>query len=426
MGCRVAELIVSGGRRLSGSLSVPGAKNSILPIMAACFLTDGECILHNSPVLSDVAVSAWITERLGGRVLREGSTLRVNASGAQGTHIPPGAMGKMRSSILFLGVLLAKLGNASLCAPGGCNLGPRPIDLHLQALTQMGACFSYEGNRLSASSPGGLHGAELHLPFPSVGATENILLAACTARGETLLTGAAQEPEIADLAHFLNACGARIRINGDRISVVPVKRLHGAEYTVMPDRIAGATYLCAAAATGGTVRLRNTEIEPLRPVLNVLERGGCTVLTRGREVLLRAPERLNGGGTVITAPYPGFPTDVQALTMAAFAGGRGNTVFSETVFPERFRHVPEMVRMGARIRVNGTRAEVCGARLHGADVRATDLRGGAALVVAALAAEDWVRICEFSHIERGYEDLPRDLAALGAELEWEEKTENPA
>ena len=428
----MSEFIIRGGRRLRGALTVHGAKNGVLPILAASYLTDGSCTLRNCPDLSDVRLCGAILRGLGARVQRCGGALLVDAAGACGSCIPAAEMREMRSSIVFLGALLAKVGRATLCAPGGCDLGPRPIDLHLYAMTQLGAEIQCADGVLYCTAPGGLRGAEIRLPFPSVGATENALIASVTARGETRIFGAAREPEIDDLARFLNRCGARVSgIGTDTLEIAGVRRLHGASHTVLPDRIEAATYLTAAAMTGGDVLLRRMNPAHLRPVLDCLQDAGCDVRVSAHAVRLRAPQRLTSFPPVRTAPYPGFPTDAQALLMAAAAAARGTSTFEETVFSDRFRHVPALRRMGADIRTDGAHAAVYGVpQLHGAAVQATDLRGGAAMILAGLAADGVTTVADDGHIDRGYEKIECVLQSLGADIGreriWQVKEKIPA
>lgn len=408
---------ITGRRRLSGSLAVHGAKNSVLPILAACILSPGECVIRNCPDLSDVSATLDILRGLGCKVRREEGTVTVDASGVDRGVIPERLMREMRSSVIFLGAILARLGEARLSYPGGCELGPRPIDLHLDALRKLGADIREEDGVLYCRVPNGLRGCELQLPFPSVGATENAMLAACGASGTTTIRGAAREPEIEDLQTFLNALGAQVQgAGGSVITVQGAMRLQAAQHTVMSDRIVAATYLSAVGAAGGEVELLGVRPAHLSTVLDVLEEAGCR-LQRGQDkIFLRSDGRLRGVRPIRTAPYPGFPTDAQAVVMAALAGGQGETVFEENIFQSRYRHVSELARMGADIRLTGRNAIVRGADLYAAQVCSTDLRGGAALVVAALAAEGKSRVGDLQHIDRGYERLEQALSRLGAQI----------
>ena len=410
------RLLVEGGHRLGGRLTLHGAKNGALPLLAATLLTKGECELHNCPRLSDVAVAIRILRHLGCVVDEDGDVVAVKPAPACGGDIPDEWMLKMRSSIVFLGAMLAKGGEAALSLPGGCELGPRPIDWHLAALKRMGAVVREEGGRLCCRAPKGLHGAAITLPIPSVGATENVLLAAVTAKGETVLRNAAREPEIADLCAFLNACGARIAGAGEStLTVDGVEELHGCRHRVIPDRIEAVTYMAAAAATGGTLVLENVEPEHLMPVFPAFEEAGCRLTLWERELLISAPARLRRIRTVHTMPYPGFPTDAGAPILAMCCTAEGTSVFVETIFENRYKCVGELTRMGASVKVEGRVAVVEGQpALSGAAVSCTDLRGGAALVVAALAARGVTAIGELTHLDRGYEDMTGMLTAAGA------------
>ena len=410
---------IQGGRALSGSVAIHGAKNSVLPILAACLLIPGQCVIHNCPDLSDVSATLDILRLLGCRADRGGDTVIVDASAVSRSDIPEHLMREMRSSVIFLGALLARLGAAELSYPGGCELGPRPIDLHLTALRSLGAVILEEQGALCCKScREGLHGREICLSVPSVGATENIMLAACGCPGLTTIVGAAREPEIVDLQNFLRAMGAEI--DGAGTPTVTVRGrtpLRPGEYRVMGDRIAAATYLCGCAAAGGEVEVTGVEPDTLTAVLSCLEEAGCTLHTGPDRAVLTAGAPLRGISPVRTAPYPGFPTDAQAILMAALAGGEGSTLFVENIFDSRYRHVDELRRMGADIQVAGRAAMVTGVgKLRGASLRSTDLRGGAALVVAALGAEGTSRVSELRHIRRGYQALDKNLRALGAEI----------
>ena len=410
---------IQGGRPLFGAVTIHGAKNSILPILAACLLVPGQSVIHNCPDLSDVSATLDILRLLGCRVDREGDTVTVDASALTRVDIPEGLMREMRSSVIFLGALLARLGAAELSYPGGCELGPRPIDLHLSALRALGAeILEEQGNLCCRRCREGLRGREICLSIPSVGATENAMLAACACPGVTTIVGAAREPEIVDLQSFLQAMGAQV--TGSGTSVISVRGgapLHPVEYRVMGDRIAAATYLCGCAAAGGEVKAAGFAPDTLSAVLSCLEEAGCAVHTGPDWAVLSHTGPLKAISPVRTAPYPGFPTDAQAVLMAALAGGEGATLFVENMFDSRYRHVDELRRMGADIQLAGRAAMVSGVgRLHGAAVRSTDLRGGAALVVAGLGAEGTTQVSGLRHVRRGYQALDRNLSALGAEI----------
>ena len=410
------QLLVSGGNRLRGEVRIQGAKNSVLPILAATLLTRQQVILQNCPRLRDVDASVRILQSLGCEAHWEDSSLVVDTGGMSGCAVSDALMREMRSSAIFLGAILARCGEAELSYPGGCELGPRPIDLHLAGLRQLGAQIDDRGGFLTCKAPR-LTGREIVLGFPSVGATENLMLAACGAEGITVISNAACEPEIEDLQAFLNACGAHVQ--GAGTSTISVKGgcpLHGCTFSIMPDRIVTATYLCAAASAGGEIFLRGAQERHLAAVTAALREAGCEIRSEQEGLFCACPERLRAIGPVRTAPYPGFPTDAQAVLMAALLRSRGATMMEENLFENRYRHVGELARMGADVRVSGRAAVVSGVeRLHAAAVRCTDLRGGAALCVAALAAEGISRVWETEHIDRGYEDIARDLRALGAD-----------
>ena len=416
------HIIIRGGRRLEGALPVQGAKNSVLPVLAATILHPGVTVLRGCPRLSDVEASIRILRHLGCRTDWQGEELVVDTSSMSRWDIPDHLMREMRSSVIFLGAILARLGRAEMSYPGGCELGPRPIDLHLAALRKLGAAVEEKGGRLCCTGAA-MEGREITLSLPSVGATENAMLAACGARGETVIVNAAREPEIVDLQDFLRSMGCAVRGAGSSTICVGGRQLtRDCVHTVMPDRIVAATYLSAVAAAGGEGELAHVDYRHLSTVTAALHEAGCRVLGGDGRVFLRSDGKLKAISPVRTAPYPGFPTDAQAILMAALLRSRGTTVFVENMFDNRYRHVDELCRMGADISVAGRVAVVTGVpRLSGAAVRCTDLRGGAALLVAGLAAEGETAIEEIQHICRGYEDPVRDLAALGGEIRWEER-----
>ena len=409
------RFFVSGGEQLHGEVHIQGAKNSVLPMLAATVLFDGVSILEGCPHLSDVETAVEILRELGAKTAWQGDTLLVDAGSLSRCSISELLMRQMRSSVIFLGALLARFGEAELFYPGGCQLGPRPIDLHLRALGELGAEITVEGGAIRAKAKK-LRAAELTMDIPSVGATENAILAATAAEGVTVIRNAAREPEIVDLQQFLRSLGVRIRGAGSsNITVEGCATLHEGHHKVMPDRIVAATYQAAGAACGGEIRLIGAEEKRLQTVLAPLRAAGCELACDADGISLRRKGALLAVPLIRTATYPGFPTDAQAVLMAALLKSRGATVFVENIFENRYRHVDELVRMGADIRVEGRVAVVYGVeRLQGADLYCTDLRGGAALAVAALSAEGESVLHEIHHIERGYEDLARDLAALGA------------
>lgn len=413
------KLVINGGRRLEGELQVHGAKNSALPLLAAAVLAHGECVFHNCPMLTDVDAACRILSCLGCRCSRSGDTVCVDSANVCGNEIPDALMREMRSSIVFLGAVLGRTSRCRLTFPGGCELGARPIDLHIAALREMGAVIREEHGWLECTAPGGLRGARISLSFPSVGATENIMLAAASAEGTTEIQNAAREPEIIDLADFLNKCGAKISgAGGSTIVVEGVKRLEPAEHSVIPDRIVTGTYLCCAAITKGELILTRCEPSHIMGYLPVLEAMGCRIYPYGGgKLYINCTRRLTAPPTIRTMPYPGFPTDIQALFTALCSTAEGTSVFVETIFDNRYRHVPELIRLGASIKVEGRVAVVQGVeRLSGAKLCAGELRGGAALVTAALAAEGTSEISGVGYIDRGYENIEKALRSVGADI----------
>ena len=413
--------MIDGSRRLFGEIDVHGAKNSALPILAGSLLSGGETVLHNCPQLTDVDAAIEILKVLGCTVHREGKTVTVSSDTMTQNEIPEELMHEMRSSIVFLGAMVSRRERVRLSFPGGCELGPRPIDLHISALQQLGVSVDESHGILDCKVEHGLHGAKIMLAFPSVGATENIMLAAVTAEGVTEIHNAAQEPEIVDLAGYLTKRGAKIRDAGkSTVYIEGVKSLHGAEYTVMPDRIVTATYLAGAAATGGEVTVRHVVPSDLESVLPIFDQAGCKMRIWQDAIRLEGPGMLHAVRNIRTLPYPGFPTDAQAPVMAVLTVASGTSVFVETIFENRYKHAGELCRMGADIKIEGKVAVVRGVKkLYGANVRATDLRGGAALVVAGLAAEGKTRISDIVHIDRGYESIEQAFSALGAQIRRE-------
>lgn len=408
---------VRGGKKLYGKLRVQGAKNAVLPIMAASLLGGGVSGLSNCPALSDLNASVEILRHLGCGVSRAGGEIVIDSDNVRRSHIPHELMLKMRSSVMYMGAILARMGEVRLSTPGGCELGSRPINLHLKALEALGARIYLEGGEVYCRADR-LKGAHINLDFPSVGATENAMLAACAAEGETVITNAAREPEIEDLQLFLRAKGADI--DGAGSSVIRIRGFQPREYVqhkIMPDRIAASTYLCAAAAAGGVITLEDVVPAHFSTVISSLRSMGCELSVRDTSVTIVRKEHLRAARPVITKPYPGFPTDAQALLMAACLRADGTSVFVENIFESRYRHVPEMRRLGADIRTEGRVAMVTGVeQLTAAPVSACDLRGGAALTVAGLSARGVTVIYDTGHIERGYEDLAGDLNSLGAEV----------
>ena len=414
----MSAIIIRGGRPLSGSLTVQGAKNSVLPILAATLLSGEVCRIRHCPRLRDVETAMEILRHLGCRADWQGRDLLVDAADLTRWDVPDHLMSRMRSSVVFLGAILARCGQAEMSYPGGCELGPRPIDMHLDALRQMGAHFSVHGGQLDCTAPEGLHGAGIHLPFPSVGATENVMLAAVLAEGRTVLHNAAREPEICDLAAFLRGCGADISGDGESTIVISgVRKLRGSRHTIMPDRIVAATILCAAAACGGEVELQDVDPAHFSTVLDSLSEAGCAIITTASAVRLTSDGQLTAPRPVVTQPYPGFPTDAQPPLMAACLRAKGTTVFTENIFTNRYRHAEEFRRLGAAVSIEGRVAYVTGVeRLTGAPLTASDLRGGAAMLVAGLCAEGATELLDNGYIDRGYDRFDACLSALGADV----------
>jgi UDP-N-acetylglucosamine 1-carboxyvinyltransferase len=411
---------IRGGRPLAGEIAIGGAKNAALPLMAAGLLTEQRLALTNVPRLDDIVTMSALLAQHGIAVEPIGTDGRTLTLGGPitNTEAPYDIVRKMRASVLVLGPLLARTGEARVSMPGGCAIGTRPVDLHLKGLEQMGAAIRLDGGYIDATVHGRLRGATIVFPFVSVGATENLLMAAALADGRTQLVNAAREPEISDLARCLNAMGARIEgIGTDRLTIDGVTRLHGAEHAIVLDRIETGTYACAAAITGGEVLLANARLEHLGAVVRTLREAGVEILEEQRGLCVR---RLNGlrGADAMTEPYPGFPTDMQAQFMALMAVAEGAAMVTETIFENRFMHVPELNRMGARINVHGASAIVRGVpALSGAPVMATDLRASVSLILAGLAARGETVVSRVYHLDRGYEAVERKLAACGAQIE---------
>ncbi len=410
-------MLIDGPSRLMGELEVQGAKNSTLPLLAGALLCRGQTVLHNCPELSDVDAAVKILEHLGCRCKREGHDLTIE-NGVTCHEIPEELMRRMRSSIVFLGAIISRCGEARLCSPGGCELGPRPIDLHISSLKKLGVQVKESGGWLHCSAPGGINGAYVSLSFPSVGATENLILAAVCGSGTTIIANAAREPEISDLCEYLNRCGGRIYGAGESCIIIDgVKELYGAEHRVMPDRIAAVTYMAAAAVTGGNVTLRDVDNTHILPMLTPFEESGCRVRQLGGCLDILAPKRLSAVRHIRTMPYPGFPTDAQPVVMAMAAVGDGTSVFVENIFENRYRRAEGLSRMGARVKVEGKVAVVEGVpELTGATVEAMDLRGGAALIVAGLCAQGSTKVRGMEYVERGYEKIGEHLSELGAKI----------
>jgi UDP-N-acetylglucosamine 1-carboxyvinyltransferase len=413
------RILVRGGRRLCGTIPISGAKNAALPLMAAGLLTDGPLVLTNAPDLADIATMAALLRTLGLSVEHDKAARSITTRGsARDVTAPYDIVRKMRASILVLGPLLARYGRARVSLPGGCAIGTRPVDLHLKGLEALGAKISLEGGYIEASAPAGLSGARIVFPIVSVGATENLLMAASLARGRTELVNAAREPEIGDLAECLNEMGARISgIGTDRLVIEGVESLGPAEHPIIPDRIEAGTYACAVAITGGEAVLKGARMADLGAVPRALREAGVELTELRDGVRVKRPNGLVGTD-VMTEPFPGFATDMQAQFMALMCVAEGASMITETIFENRFMHVPELMRMGARINYHGASAIVRGVpKLSGAPVMATDLRASVSLILAALAAEGQTTVSRVYHLDRGYEAIEQKLAAVGADIE---------
>jgi UDP-N-acetylglucosamine 1-carboxyvinyltransferase len=416
----VERLIISGGTRLEGDVAVSGAKNAILPILAACLLSESPLVLEGVPALDDVKIMKDVLQELGVKVNFEGDMMEIDPSGITSTEVSPSLMRMMRASNLVMGALLGRFGKVRVSQPGGCTIGSRPMDLHLKSFIALGAEVSQNHGFIEAECSK-LVGTDLHLDFPSVGATENIMMAAATAEGTTIIRNTAREPEIIDLQNFLNKLGARIKGAGlDVIRIDGVPKI-GREitYRVIPDRIETGTFMVAAAVTRGDVVIRNTIPEHVEPVIAKLREAGIDVREKEDWIHVRGVDRWNALD-VRTMPFPGFPTDMQAQMMVFLSLARGTSILTENIFENRFQHVGELRRMGAQIRVEGRSAVVEGVpHLTGAVVEATDLRAGAALVLSGLASDNTTVIEGLKHIDRGYEKLESKLCLLGARVRRE-------
>ena len=412
------SIIIDGGKRLCGEIDVQGSKNSALPILAATVLIDGISVIHNCPLLSDVDAAVSILRYLGCKVGRDKHTVTVDSRGISDYRIPDWLMREMRSSIVFLGSVLGRTGKAMLSSPGGCEIGLRPIDLHLSSLRKLGAEIEEVSGEIICSMPTRKTDCVISLSFPSVGATENIILASALSEGRTVIHNGAREPEINDLAKFLNSAGCNIEVGADGDIIIDgAKRLHGCEHSVIPDRIVALTYLCAAATAGGELTLNNVDVRHFSSVLPLLEGSGCRIKEDNSSIMLEMKRRPTAMRDIRTMPYPGFPTDAQAPFMALACVARGTSVIVENIFESRFKHVSELARFGAKIKIEGRVALIDGvSRLRGAKVVCPDLRGGAALVIAGLAAHGRTVITGLGHIDRGYEKIEEKLGLTGADI----------
>lgn len=408
---------IRGGKQLSGACFVQGSKNATLPIIAASIISPARSELFNVPQLRDVDAALRILRHLGCTAEQRRNEVFIDSTYLSSSAIPHELMEEMRSSVIFMGALIARCGEARLSLPGGCQLGKRPIDLHLSALRAMGAEIEEEGSEIVCRAHN-LIGAEIILPFPSVGATENIMLAACSAKGKTVIHGAAREPEIVALQEYLRSMGAEITGAGtDCVEISSFRAAKRAVCRIIPDRIVASTIACAVAAVGGNVEMRGVSPEHFSTVLYFLNQAGCDIISNNRAVRIHSTGRLKSPGEIATEPYPGFPTDAQPVLMAALLKAEGCTVITENIFENRYRQVPELRRLGADIVTEERRAEIWGVEcLNGTALNATDLRGGAAMIVAGLAAQGETVIFDDGHITRGYEHFDVRLRSLGADI----------
>lgn len=411
------KYLIQGGNRLQGEVKVTGAKNSVLPILAATVISGGKSIISNIPKLQDVRVMAEILKVIGSKVDRDGDTMTIDTGPIDSIHLPEELVREMRSSIILMGALLTRFGEVNVSFPGGCEIGPRPIDLHLKSLRQMGAEIK-EAHGFIYCKAKELIGADIQLDYPSVGATENIMLAAVRANGITVIRNAAREPEIMDLQDYLNKCGAKIKGAGTSIITIEgVQTLSGCNHKIIADRIVAGTLMAGAVMTKGKIILKDIVTEHLQSTIAKLRETGADVIVNGNSMMIIGPKKINSIEILQTLPFPGFPTDMQAQFMAMLSISDGTSIINETVFENRFKHAEELTRMGANIKTFGKVSVVKGVKkLTGARVYAKDLRGGAALVLAGLVAEGKTEVENIYHINRGYENLHETLRSLGAEI----------
>lgn len=411
------KFLIKGGRKLFGEVDIPCAKNAYLAILAGCMLSRGEIILHNVPMFVDVLKMLEILKSLGAKVDIKGDTVIIDTKNANNYEVPKELACEIRSSIFLLGAILSKLKKAKVCYPGGCEIGTRPIDLHLKGLKTIGAEIKEKHGFIECDGKG-LIGGSVHLDYPSVGATENIMMAGVLAKGTTIIYNPAKEPEIVDLQNFINSMGGKVSGAGSNvITIVGVENLGGTEYTPIPDRIIAGTYLIAGAACGGEIVLNGVNMPHIASLVTKLSNNSCKISCQSDRIKLVSDSRLKSLGCIDTMPYPGFPTDLQPQTMVLSTISEGTCVFTENLFESRYKHVPELIKMGAKIKVKDRVAIVDGVeKLFGAEVEVHDLRGGAALTIAGLVAEGYTTVNDIRHIDRGYYKLEDTLSSLGADI----------
>ena len=412
----MSEYIIKGGRKISGEVTISGSKNAALPIIAASILNKGKTTLYNVPNIHDTQMMFEILNKIGGKVTKKNNKVIIETSKINKYEIPEDLMRQIRSSVIFAGSLVGRYKKATFSYPGGCDIGTRPIDLHLKAFEKLGINIQKNyGNIICICDK--ITGEKIDLDFPSVGATENAILASCLGEGKTIITNAAREPEIIDLQNFLNKMGAKIKGAGsNKIEINGVKQLKDVSYNIMPDRIETGTFLCIAAMTGGSLRLKNADATHITPVIDKLEESGCKIETYKNIIQIEGPKKLKAVD-IKTMPYPGFPTDMQSIFATTMTVAKGTSVIVENIFENRYKYTQELVRMGAKIKVEGKTAVIKGVRkLYGANVKATDLRGGASVVMAGIAAKGMTKVENIEYILRGYEKFDKKLQNIGVDI----------
>lgn len=412
----MSEYIIKGGRKISGEVTISGSKNAALPIIAASILNKGKTTLYNVPNIHDTQMMFEILNKIGGKVTKKNNKVIIETSKINKYEIPEDLMRQMRSSVIFAGSLIGRYKKATFSYPGGCDIGTRPIDLHLKAFEKLGINIQKNyGNIICICDK--ITGEKIDLDFPSVGATENAILASCLGEGKTIITNAAREPEIIDLQNFLNKMGAKIKGAGsNKIEIKGVKQLKDVSYNIMPDRIETGTFLCIAAMTGGSLKLKNADATHITPVIDKLEESGCKIETYKNIIQIEGPKKLKAVD-IKTMPYPGFPTDMQSIFATTMTVAKGTSVIVENIFENRYKYTQELVRMGAKIKVEGKTAVIKGVRkLYGANVKATDLRGGASVVMAGIAAKGMTKVENIEYILRGYEKFDKKLQNIGVDI----------